>query len=279
MKNILMPTDFSDNSWNAIRYALSMFKDTECTFYLLNVNIIPSYTGAKSSVRASQEKLRKNILKQSEVELQELLKRTEKLLPNSKHQFITNTVYGSFVDTLKRVVVNQKIELIVMGTKGASGLKKIIMGSNTAAVISKVDCPLLAVPENTTSEKPKEIAFATDFKVAYNHKILDTLTEVVTLNKAALRILNVLEKDAALDDQQTMNKKYLSDYLKDVEHSFHTLTSAEVDEAVQCFVESRDIDMIAMVAKDRSFLQKILIKPTVKNISYHIDIPFLVLRE
>ena len=166
-----------------------------------------------------------------------------------------------------------------MGAKGASGLKKIIVGSNTIAVISNVDCPLLAVPENTTYEKPREIAFATDFNVAYSLTMLDQLKEMATLNKVPLRILNVLEKDDTLDDQQTTNKRCLNDHLKDVEHSFHTLTSNEVESAVQCFVESRDIDMIVMLAKNRVFSQRIWLKPTVKNISYHIDIPFLVLHE
>ena len=279
MKHILLPADFSENSWNAIRYALAMFKEKECTFYLLNSNITPSYTGAKSSVRANQEKLRKNILEQSEADLKALMNRIEEHQQNTNHKFITKAVYGSFVEMVKRTVANYKIELIVMGTKGATGLKKIIVGSNTSAVISKVDCPLLAVPENATYEKPREIAFATDFMVAYNQNMLNTLIEVATLNKTPLRILNVLDKGKTLNDEQISNKGSLTDFLKDFEHSFHTLSSAEVDDAVQCFVESRDIDIIAMVAKDRSFLQKILIKATVKNISYHIDIPFLVLHE
>lgn len=279
MKRILMLTDFSENSWNAIRYALSMFKNIDCTFYLLTVNLLPSYTGAQTSVRINQEKLRKSVLKQSEADLQDLLKRVEKSLPNSKHRFVTNAVYGSFVDTVKKSVANYNIELIVMGTKGASGLKKIIVGSNTAAVISKVDCPLLAVPENATYEKPREITFVTDFKVAYGHKMLNTLKEIVTLNNTSLSILNVLEKGKDFNDEQTSNKRYLTDYLNNLEHGLYTLSNAEVDEAVQCFVESRNVHMIVMVAKDRSFLQKILIKPTVKNISYHIEIPFLVLHE
>ncbi|NNE25323.1 MAG: universal stress protein, partial [Saprospiraceae bacterium] len=254
-------------------------KNTACTFYILTVNIRPSFTGAQSSVQAKHEKLIKNILKQSEADLQGLLRRIEKLFPNSKHKFVTEAEYGYFVDTIKRMVAKHKIGLIVMGTKGASGLKKIIVGSNTSAVISKVKCALLAIPENAIYENPKEIAFATDFKVAYNHKMLETLKEVITLNKVSLRILNVLRKGKKLNDKQNSNKALLTDYLKDIGYSFYTLSKAEVDEALQCFVESRNIDMIAMVEKDRSLLQKILIRPTVKNISYHIDVPFLVLRE
>ena len=160
-----------------------------------------------------------------------------------------------------------------MCTKGASGLKKIIVGCNTAAVISK----LVVVPENATYEKPREIAFATDFNIGYSVTMLDQLKEMASLNKAPLRVLNVLEKDDTLDDQQTTNKQNLKDCLKGVEHSFHTLTSNEVETAVQCFVESMYIDMTVILAKNRVFSQRVWLKPMVKNISYHIDIPFLVL--
>lgn len=279
MKHILLPTDFSDNSWNAIRYALSMFKKKACSFHILTVNIIPSFSGAQSNVQFNQEKLRRNILRQSETDLQHLLKRIHKHLPDDNHKFNTVAVYGSFIDTVQRMVVKHKIELIVMGTKGATGLKKIIVGSNTAAIISKVDCPLLAVPENARYKKLREIAFATDFKVAYNHKMLDTLKEVVTLTKTPLIILNVLEKEKDLNDEQTLNKEFLTDYFKDLESNFYTLSKSGVEEAVQCFAESRDIDIIVMLAKNRSFLQKILIRPTVQHFSYHLDIPFLVLHE
>lgn len=279
MKHILMPTDFSENSWNAIVYGLSFFKETESTFYLLTVDEIPTFAVAQTSVRGNREKLRANILKRSETDLKQLLKRIGELPPNSKHKFVTNAVYGSFIDCIKSVVAKDKIELIVMGTKGASGLKKIIMGSNTSAVISNVDCALLAVPENATYHKPKEIAFATDFNVAYSITMLNKLKEMVSLNKTPLRILNVLEKGDTLDGRQLENKNYLSDHLKDVEHGFYTLTGTEVESAVQCFVESRDIDIIVLLAKNRDFAQRIWLKPTVKNISYHIDIPFWVLRE
>lgn len=280
MKHILMPTDFSDNSWNAIQYGLSMLKYIECTFYLLTVNRIPSYSGAQTSVRANQAKLRKSILERSLADLGELLKKVEKLPPGINHKFVILADYDYFTRSIKRAVANHKIELIVMGTKGATGLQKIIVGSNTAAVISKVDCTLLAVPENAIYfDKPREIAFATDFRVAYKHNMLHTLKEVASLNNAPLRILTVMEKGGKLDNEQTSNKRWLSNYLKDFDHSFHSLSGADVGEAVEHFVECKDIGMIAMVAKNRGFLQKILIKPTVKKISYHIKIPFLVLHE
>ncbi|SKB59017.1 universal stress protein [Maribacter arcticus] len=279
MKHILMPTDFSENSWNAIQYGLSMFRKTKCTFYLFTVNKIPSYTGAGSSVRSNQEKLGKNMMKESEEDLQELLKRIEKLALNIKHEFVTIAKYANFVNAVRSVVENKKIDLIIMGTKGASGLKKIALGSNTGDVINKVKCPLLAVPENAKYEKAREIAFTTDFTFAYTATMLDTLKELATLNDATLRMLYISKKEEKLSAEQKKNKKFLSDSLKGFEHSFHTLTNTKLAAAVQCFAESRDIDMIAMVAENHNFFERILFKPIVEEISYHTEIPFLVLQE
>ncbi|MBT8297315.1 MAG: universal stress protein, partial [Maribacter sp.] len=82
-----------------------------------------------------------------------------------------------------------------------------------------------------------------------------------------------------LSDEQQENKDFLNDYLRDVEHSFHSLTGNDLETAVQCFTESRDSDMIAMVGKNLNFFQRILFRPKIEQISYHTDIPFLVLHE
>ncbi|WP_245726521.1 hypothetical protein [Pricia antarctica] len=64
-----------------------------------------------------------------------------------------------------------------------------------------------------------------------------------------------------------------------MEHGFHSLTGTKLETAVQAFTESRDIDMIAMVAKNLNFFQRILFRPEVEKISYHTKVPFLVLHE
>ena len=166
-----------------------------------------------------------------------------------------------------------------MGTKGASGLKKVAIGSITGDVITKVKCPLLAVPENASYKRPKEIAFPTDYHIEYNLKVLDTLLGMINQHESFLRVLHVSKKGDELNKIQLANKAFLRDYFSDVEHSFHSLTGTKLETAVQCFVESRDIDMIAMVAKNLNFFQRILFRPAVEEISYHTDVPFLVLHE
>lgn len=279
MNQILIPTDFSENSWNAIKYGLELFKKSRCTFYLLNINPVPPYSGAGTAIRAATENFEDYVLEDSRKELQKLVKRIEKLPLNTKHTFVTHAIHDYFVDAIKREAEVKKIDLIVMGTKGASGLKKATVGSNTGDVITKVKQPLLAVPEDAVFSSPKEIAFPTDYHISYDVKVLDTLIEVATMNDAIIRILHISKKGEELNESQLKMKDFLDDYLVDVKHSFHSLTGTKLESAVQCFTESRDIDMIAMVAKNLNFFQRILFRPAVEEISYHSEVPFLVLHE
>jgi nucleotide-binding universal stress UspA family protein len=280
MKKILIPTDFSDNAWNALTYGLEMFKKTKCTFYLIHVNPIPTYSGAGTSLSATDGKLRTIILKTSKEDLQQLQDRIQKEIPpNPKHTFVPLAFYDYFTEAVKREAKINKVDMIIMGTKGATGLKKVTVGSNTGDVITKVAHPLLAVPENAQYTDITEIAFPTDFQMNYDMKVLDTLIEIATMNDAEIRILNIRKDGELLTVEQQKNKDFLNDYLVDINHSFHSLTGLKLETAVQAFTESRDIDMIAMVAKNLNFFQRILFRPDVENISYYTQVPFLVLHE
>lgn len=279
MRHILVPTDFSDNAWNALKYGLKLYENVSCTFHLLHINPLPTYSAAGSSVKSSSKMVQESALRESKENLEEIVVRIQNSPASTKHTFVTIALYDFFVDSIKREVETRKIDLIIMGTKGSSGLKKVTMGSNTGDVITKVKCPLLAVPENAEFKRPREITFPTDYYLSYDLKVLDTIIEMLEMNNAVLRVLHIAKKGTMLNAEQQKNKDFLNEYLKEVEHSFHSLTGNDLETAVQCFTESRDSDMIAMVGKNLNFFQRILFRPKIEQISYHTDLPFLVLHE
>lgn len=279
MKNILLPTDFSENSWNAIKYALNFYKRITCNFYLLHVTMISSHTGSELPLFPSTQIIEKTRLKQAKTELQKLLKRIKNLPLNNNHKFFTLTTYNYFIEAIKTHIGEKKIDLIVMGTKGASGLSEVIIGSNTGDLITKIKFPVLIVPEEAVYSIPKEIAFPTDYNIFYQAKILDSISELADMFDATIRILHITKKDETFTNSQVENKEFLNIFFADEKHSFHRITNKKVEAGIQCFVESRDIDMIIMIAKNLSLFQRILFKPTVEEISYHTKTPFLVLHE
>ncbi|PQJ76662.1 universal stress protein [Polaribacter glomeratus] len=280
MKNILLPTDFSDNSWNAIVYALNFYKDANCNFYLLHVSKLSTVVTNDYPYVPAQGIIEDVYIKPTKKQLRAVLKKISENFPkNKKHNFYTLTDYNFFIESLREHLEEKKVDVIVMGTKGASGLSKLIIGSNTGDVITKVKCTTLVVPENAKFIKIEEIAFPTDFSLSNDLQILQPIAEILEENNASLRVLNISKKSLGLNIDQQKNKELLEDYFYNHKHSFHFLTNKKVEDAIQCFVESRDIDMIAMVAKNLNYFQQILFHTKVEEISYHTDVPFLVLHE
>ena len=279
MKNILVPTDFSDNAWNAIIYGMELFKKVNCTFYLVHVNAIHPYSGSEATMFVSPEKLEESILAENKEKLKLLLKKIELLPINTKHTFETKAMYGFFTDYIKQEVIDKNIDLIIMGTKGASGIKAVSLGSNTGNVITKVPCAVLAIPEKAKYSEPKEIGFPTDFLLGYNAKVMEKIKELVLMHNSAIRFLHLAFKGNGLSIEQLKNRELLKEYFTAITYSFHTLTGKKLDEAVQHFVESCNVDMIVMVAKNLNFIERILFRPKVEKISYHLTVPFLVIHE
>lgn len=279
MKNILVPTDFSENSWNAIKYALELFKKKKCNFYLLHVTSITNYIDTNAPLLTDIESIENALIKEAKSNLQELLKKIKSHNGNNKHNYITLTSIDYFIDAVRNQVAEKKIDLVVMGTKGATGFKEAMVGSNTGDLITKVQCPVLVVPEAAIFKIPKEIAFPTDYNIFYQTNILSEISQLARMYKSAIRVLHVSKRNEILSVFQKENQEYLSDYFMDEKHSFHRITSKKIESGLQCFVESRNIGLIVMVAKNLNLFQQLLFKPTVEEISYHTEIPFLVLHE
>lgn len=278
MKNILIPTDFSKNAWNAIEYVVQFFSKTTCNFYLLHVDT-PDVLEDECSLCSSNENITNDVLIQpTKKRLQEVVKQIkDQFSPNRNHRFFTISDKDYMINSIRRQVLEKRINLIVMGTKGISGLKNLPIGSNAGNVITKVKCTTLVVPENAKYELLKEIVFPTDFSIFYKLETLQPISDIVETNDVAVRILHVSKNGDELNEDQQKNKEYLDDYFTNNEHSFHFLTNKYLDEAVQNFVDSKGINLITMLAKNLNYFHKILFNPTLKEINYYKNIPFLVL--
>lgn len=280
MKNILVPTDFSQNSERALEYAQFLFDSFQCNFFLLHVDSFlnveeESFVPIRSMERPKDSQQKKELLS-------ELLNRAKERSTSKKHSFYAIYEYGFLIESVKKQLADRKIDLIVMGTKGVSGLREKVVGSSAGDVITKVQHNTLVIPNDVSISKPKEIAFPTDFNIFYTHNILKAITELLKLSDASLRILHVTNNGFEPSEEQLGNMGYLKDFMEETQpdnHSFHNVTNKRVKSAIQCFVESRDADMIVMVAKNLNFIQQILFDSIVEKISFHTKIPFFVIHD
>ncbi|ASV29663.1 universal stress protein [Maribacter cobaltidurans] len=281
MKNILIPTDFSENSCNAIKYAISMFWDQECIFYFLNT-YTPAIAGSRFMAASFEESMLTNsAAKYSQKGLDDLLQRVKKDFVNEKHSFRTISSFSLLVDEVVESIRTYDIDLVVMGTTGATGMEEVFMGSNAVRVIKSVkDCPVLAIPQNFEFEKPTEIAFATDFTRFYTKSELKALLELAAIFDATVRIVHVQYEIKSLSELQLFNLGMLRKYLGGVEHYVHTVSELNsVSKTLEVFSKEMDIHLLAMLNYQHSYMEQLIREPVVKRVAFHTQIPLLVIPE
>jgi len=279
-RNILLPTDFSKNAWYAILYALELYKKDACNFYLLNVfsgtsNIVESLMNMEPG-----SEMYETAKADAETGLAKVLDMIAFRAPkNPKHNFIPITAFNNPLEAIKNTVEAKDIELIIMGTRGETNARNIAYGSTALSVMEKVrNCPVIVVPEEAKHNLPKEIIFPTSYKTHYKKRELNYFVDIAKTCSASIRILHV-SKVVKLDQKQLENKTLLEGILQGVNYSFHRLSHMEIPVAINCFVESRDSDMVAFINKKHTFFRSMLTQPLVKDIAYRSVVPILVMHD
>lgn len=276
MKKIILPTDFSDNAYNAIRYAVRLFKDFETTFYLLHTYTPAIYQTEYVLHSPGQIGLGDFYQESSQTQLEELKTKIEKEFNNPKHTFIPHTAFNILVDEVVDTIKNEKADLVIMGTQGATGGKEILLGTHTVHVIKKATCPVIAVPSGFDYENPTEILLPTDYEIDYKKEQLRQLLDIAQNHIGSIEVLHVLS-DYDLTDNQMENKQKLNHILVLTTHLFHDIPNQEVISAINNFQIKKRMNLLVMVQNKHSFLERLFIEPTIKKIGFHVTIPFMVI--
>ena len=280
MKNILFPTDFSDTSKNARKYAIEIAEKSGAKIHVINiysVTIFDPNMPAELLMSAYNE-----AEKNSKEELQKVCSDIHSDIEKQKlgHKVETDCIsrQGLVVDEIASIVKEKNIDIIVMGTTGASGLKEIIIGSNTASVINSAPCPTLAIPDEAIYSDIRNIVFATDLDEAENHE-LKKLVEFAKVMGAKITLLHVrTEKET----ETYQEKEKVFDMLKNKvgydNMEFEMTESHDIFDGINHFVETHEIDALAMATHHRSLFGKIFHKSLTKKMAYNTKIPLLALR-
>lgn len=280
-RNILLPTDFSKYAWNALNYAIELFKDDDCEFFILNTFRVNGYVLESMMVPEPGEHLYEIAKKQSNEGLEKVFQQiiaTKGQKPN--HKFTLISKFNFLVEAMKHLVDKKGIDLIVMGTKGATDATATVYGSNTIDAMEQIrSCPVLAIPATTAIKKPQEIVFPNDYKIDVTEKELSPLIEIATKTKASIKVLHVVDGEEKLSNSQKENKQLLETYFKGLDYSFHTLDNADTNSGINCFVESRDSDLITFINKKHSFFGSILSRPLVKSLGLYSKVPVLAMHK
>ena len=275
---ILVPTDFSRNALNAARYAMRLYEKQNCEWYFLHVFHTEAYTTRNLYIPEPGSEEYESAKTRAEKELATLLDTLNLEFSNYRHRYHSIADSDYLSEAMKKVIAARDINLVVMGTQGATGARGVILGSNTVWAMEKIrECPVMAVPEGVVYRSLKEIVFPTDFKQPFKRKEMNFLLDLTARHEAAIRVLFVSRKGGSFSSEQLANKSLLDEILKGSAHSHHTVTDEDVAEGLRIFVESRESDMIAFINRKHFFFGSIFTRPLVKEIGYDATTPILAL--
>lgn len=278
MKRILVPTDFSDASYNALEYAVQLFINEACTFYVLNTYTpVALYATTIYDGNTSLNVDLGEIYKNTSVEnLDKIIARVQEAYPNAKHRFEPIASYNVLTVEINEVVAQLDIDCIIMGTSGASGLKEVFIGSQTMHVVKDAKVPVIGVPHTFTYKALKDILFATDYRSGTDQVGLSLLEGLCRKHISRLIFLNAYY-GVSLDEEQLENKAALDTYFERDAHINEVADGMDVLEAVEDFQSRHSVDLLVLVHNKHNFFANLLFTPVVNKIVHHASVPFMIL--
>ena len=271
VKNILVPVDFSENSENALIYALSIAKKCKAKLTILHcyrlIQTVPEMTevagfGLKDFLektwRDEFDKLKSRYFEEE----------------FDDYEFILEIGFPE--DMIKRQTEIRSIDLIIMGTTGATGIREIL-GSTTSQVVDTINCPVLAIPANARFNGINKVTIAYDEHHLDNPKAFSMVLGLVRAFKSDLEIVsfNSTRKASAEESEGVLS---LDPYLDGVRHKYHFKVAKHLEKAITDFVETEGTDILVMVSHDHGFIKSLFHSSVTRKMVLHAKTPLLVLR-
>lgn len=264
--NILLPTDFSENADLACQYAFDIAKRSNGKVTVTNAYDLP-YSD-RSMTTSLLEVMKENAEKN-------MASFQRKLKEKYDVPFSTEVRLGNPIRLIREMAKKENIDLIVMGTKGASGLEEILIGSNAASVIQNSNKPVLIIPPDANGRPVKKIVFASDFDLENMETALKNLNTFAELHDSIIDVLHVQSDSDANSGTREAIQKALNNRVKE----FTILQAGNVEEAIIKEAKKESADMIAAIAKRYGFFEGLFHSSLTTKLAYHTTLPLLVLHE
>jgi nucleotide-binding universal stress UspA family protein len=254
MKTILVPTDFSRLSANAVRYAVGLAKNVDATILMVSVVNV----NATSQTLMKWHKLEEEML---EIAQQD----ADVLMAEIKAETV------ECPSLTYRSIKGFPLELVI--EHAATGLKKVLLGSNAAGVIDHSSVPVLAVPEDAVFRDVKRIVYATD--MVNLQAEVQSIASYAKILGAEICILHVVpaNNDLEIDTQQRVQDLIAIAGYPAI--TFHLLRNDRIAEAVETFVEEQQGDLLAMFTHKLGFYEKLFGKSVTQRLALHAKTPLL----
>ncbi len=264
---ILVPTDFSQNAGNAYYFARKLALLHEASITLLFAfyqvyDFAAQQVDIETIERDAKKELKEAILLGSE----------EGLNVNSK------IIQGSVATSVTATAFREDYDLIVMGTQGASGMKKALVGSNSVHVIKESEVPVLVIPQSANWETVRKISIAVDLEKddPVFYKKLIAITAKMNLP------LEVIHFDQSVDFSKQLMWDGLKTFFKEAlpahQISFNKERSRNFEDSLKNYLEENQDVLLVMFYKDKTFFEYLFNAGQTVKMAYHTHVPLLVIK-
>lgn len=273
MKKILVPTDFSDQAENALKVAAQLAKKHGSEIYLLHMLEIPlQEIDALSTPSALPEAM--FFMKLAEQKFEILLSK-DYLKGIQVHDIVKNyPSFSSVIDTCHEHNVN----LIVMGSHGASGLKEMFIGSNAEKVVRTSDIPVLVIKNKHVDFKVERFVFASDFKKD-NKETYRQATEFAQSFGAKMHLLMVNTANDFLSSSEAKNR--IDNFIKDYDfkdYTIHIYNDESVESGILNFSKEIDADLIGISTHGRQGISHFFSGSIGEDVVNHANRPVITFK-
>lgn len=265
----LVPTDFSENSIHALDLALALASPRVDRITLIHVIETP-YDFASQVALFTEQQLKAG------------RKRGKELLAKQAHTQVPikfKLEEGNPVFQISQLAKKQKVDLIVMGTQGASGISKSLMGTVAVSVIREAPCPVLVIPTNSAKTNLNQFVLGLEFA---EHELLtlDWLAKQVKKWKVKLQVIHVKPSEKQEFKQVLLElgiKQYLSKKYPSMKAEFLTLTGEKPAEALSTYMKSHP-GILVMSHAHQGFWEELFTKSESIQMAFQTQVPLLILR-
>ncbi len=274
MVNILVPTDFSDLSKVALNFAIKVSNKLDGNITLLHVISIIQPT--RASMRLRLEALQEELMSCAKEDMESLLAEVAGSIKSTKDIKTKIVQASSFNTAVKNEAKKLRTGLVIMGTRGANGLRKLVLGSNTTSVIESSSLPVLVVPELAEFKSFKKLVYATDLK--HIDEEIEVMLPYYKIFESDVEVFHVVSNTKAVPEAEVRIKEAIAkvDYKK---LKANVVVAKDIDKAVEEHVANNKVDLLTTFTHEHSFYDRLFDRSLTRKLAFHSRLPLLAFRQ
>ncbi|UXE68138.1 MAG: universal stress protein [Chryseotalea sp. WA131a] len=270
MKRILVPCDFSDPAVQAFKFAIEIALKSRGEIFLLNVVEVPVM---HETVLMPTLYFEQSLMNEMKATADKKFQKMKDKWGSEGITVSTHVEFGVTITSIRQFIEEKKIDLVVMGTHGASGAREFLIGSNTEKIVRTSLVPVMAIKKSTKLSNVKNIVFPNDLDLENEHLTLK-VKELQNFFKATLHILYI--NSPAFFQRDVDTKMRLKDFAKRFmlkDYTLNVYNDVDQENGINNFTRDVKGDLIALATHGRRGISHLVSGSIAEDIVNHVDCP------